>query len=162
MADLPWLLIDVDGVLNPELTGSQARRGGFFRRHGTASDGRRFPLWLSPHHAPMLLAMTDRFRLAWATTWMHDANTEIGPYIGLPALPVVEFDFTNSPSKVPGVLSFVGTEPFVWLDDALTPFDVRMLAERHTDHLVVIVDERLGLVPDDLTAARTWAERRCH
>jgi hypothetical protein len=38
--------------------------------------------------------------LVWATTWMADANDEICPRLGLPALPVVAWsDAVNEPSE---------------------------------------------------------------
>lgn len=42
---------------------------------------------LAPQHGSRLSALPCD--LVWATTWMDDANDEIAPLLGLPALPVV-------------------------------------------------------------------------
>ena len=82
----PLLLIDVDGVLNP----FAAKRcpAGYVEEQIAG-----FPVRLRAADGPALLAYADRFELAWATTWEDQANTEIGPRIGLPPLPVIHFDF---------------------------------------------------------------------
>jgi hypothetical protein len=46
-------------------------------------------VWLNPEHGRALLGLG--YELCWATTWMSDANTWIGPVLGLPELPFVEF-----------------------------------------------------------------------
>lgn len=73
----PYLLIDVDGVLNPVMSNSEARRLGFRTRHAHDSHGWRYRLFLHTDHGRWLNAMTGQFELAWATTWGHTANISI-------------------------------------------------------------------------------------
>lgn len=154
----PWLLIDIDGVLNPTLSNRQARRQGCARRHTLGPDGHPYPFWFTPEHGRMLAGMTDVFELAWATTWQYSANLEYGPLIGLRELPVVTFDpDTDGDSKVPGILRFVGDHPFVWLDDEVTEGQERLLDAAHDRHLLIRVDEHTGLQPEHLAVARAWA-----
>ncbi|WP_405773908.1 hypothetical protein [Streptomyces sp. NBC_01538] len=101
MTDRPLLLLDVDGPLNPFRARLLRHRGYVTRRvHPSNWSARQKPgsrrlrrglrIRLHPGHGARLLALP--YDLAWATTWMHEANEMIGPVIGLPtALPVIEF-----------------------------------------------------------------------
>ena len=149
----PLLLIDVDGVLNPDLTNSQARRAGFVRRHALG-----YALWVSTAHGDWLRGMRDLYELVWATTWMDRANLYISPLVGLPHLPVIEFDFdADGPTKIPGILRYVGDRPFAWLDDEVSTGQERLLDASHDRHLLIRVDSRTGLLPEHIAAAREWA-----
>lgn len=103
MAEQALLLLDVDGVLNPFAVTPTARPLGY-RTYRYTPDGRWYSgrnvrrhqgvrVWLHPAHGARLreLAAAAGLDLAWATTWLHDANRFIGPAIGLPELPVIEF-----------------------------------------------------------------------
>ena len=159
----PWLLIDVDGVLNPDPLMSRsvkevppefAERG--FELHKIKPKGftRFLQVGLSPEHGRMLLAMQDVFQLGWATTWEDEANTKIGPKIGLPKLPVAKVSCWGD--KAQGVQELVGSTPFAWLDD---------MHYRHggsefpnnPNALLVAVNPKVGLTNGDLALARLWA-----
>ena len=170
----PLLLLDVDGPLNP-----YARKGHernklplpykTLRLRPAGWELARKPLrvWVSEAHGPMLLdfAAEHDVELAWATTWMHDANTMIGPEIGLPLLPVV--DFGTHPGavrgwKYPAVLAFAQGRPVAWLDD-----DFRVAAHRRAQDeflasrapaatLLHHVDPRVGVTAADLDAVAAW------
>jgi len=158
----PWLLIDIDGVLNPSLSDREAAELGIRVSHAHDEHGRRWRMLLRPEHGQWLLGMTDVFQLAWCTTWQDLANTRIGPRIGLPKLPVVAFDFSSAadgPSKVPGILRHVGRDPFCWLDDDVWPVDRTHLSGIPNPHTVIEVDPNEGLLPKHLAHARSWAER---
>ncbi|MFZ1382776.1 MAG: HAD domain-containing protein [Scrofimicrobium sp.] len=153
----PWLLIDIDGVLNPDWSNSQAKRHGVRVWHAT-SGGRRYRVLLNPEHGKLLLGMTDVFRLAWCTTWQHDANGTIRERLGLPELPVVEFDFAaDGSTKVPGIGRFTAGSPFCWLDDDVWPVDHNLLATLPSEHLLITVNPDIGLQPEHLAQARRWA-----
>ena len=157
----PWLLIDVDGVLNPNPAMWGDTPEGFVAyRIKPEGYTRAFRVGLNPAHGAMLLAMTDVFRLGWATSWEHEANTKIGPKIGLPALPVAEVG--NQGYKVDGILGLVGDDPFVWLDDYASSREKRDLADRHggENHLVIDVDPTTGMTQADLDLALNWVDKR--
>ena len=84
----PLLLLDVDGPLNPWAAKPTQRPAGYSTHRYTRPGAQRWdkPLrvWLHPGHGPMLLTLADRFELVWCTTWGAEANTWIGPRIGLP------------------------------------------------------------------------------
>ncbi|GAA4221431.1 hypothetical protein FHR32_005082 [Streptosporangium album] len=159
----PLLLIDVDGVLNPF-----RRPGPEWFRTKCSADGRSYNMLLNPAHGPKLLdlAATVGCDLVWATTWEHDANTEISPKIGLPELPVIEVDRDNRwrdrgvdvMFKTPHVADWVKGRPFVWLDDDLTDLDEAYLREHEGvgDFLVIHVDGQFGLTDGDLVEATVW------
>ncbi|MEO6084204.1 MAG: HAD domain-containing protein [Umezawaea sp.] len=177
------LLLDVDGPLNPYAARPHHRPAGYetFRRtaHGRwygGRDARRhrgIRVWLRPDHGPWLLALAERtgLELVWATTWEHEANEHIGPSIGLPPLPVVEFPDRDpvhgwSPDsgwKWRAVLAYAAGRPLAWLDDEHDdPFHGgwREEFDRERDGIPTLlchVDPRHGLGPEHLERVATWA-----
>ena len=101
---LPILFLDVDGPLNPFAAKPTRRPSGYVTHRlmpagwtGTTRGRRPKPLrvWLNPDHGPALTGLP--VELVWATTWEHEANRLIGPRIGLPSLPVVEWPRKGTP-----------------------------------------------------------------
>lgn len=155
----PWLLIDVDGVLNRLSSNRSAIKDGFRVRYVTNERGSRIQLRLRRAHGQELLALTDVYRLAWCTAWNGEANGELRHILGLPELPVVQIDFgRDHQSKVPAIARFVGQDPFCWLDDDLWRLDRKLLAEMGNPHLVIETDPEQGLRSEHLERARAWAE----
>lgn len=153
----PLLLVDVDGPLNPFAAKPTRRPEGY-----TTHRLHQYRVWLNPDHGPMLLGFAERHRmeLAWCTTWEHDANTMIGPRIGLPELPVVEFGFTATRWKFGAVLDFAGDRPVAWLDDDFAEFpefrDEFLAARGDRPTLLHHVSPRIGLTQADLDAVAQW------
>ncbi|MBM7775955.1 hypothetical protein JOD54_006159 [Actinokineospora baliensis] len=152
------VFLDVDGPLNP--FAAEEKPPGFvehrFRLRGWS---RKHPLrmWLNPGHGAALLDAGPA-QLVWATTWNHQANTLVGPAIGLPPLAVVDCADTGASWKYGPVAAFAGRRPLVWLDD---DFDVypaareEFLAGREgvvTE--LIAVDPRRGMGEEHLAVLR--------
>lgn len=121
----PYLLLDIDGTLNPDLRASwdspdgptRARvRAAGWHIHNQLFNGR--PIWYNPWTGEMLrnIAARTGAELAWATRWGPLANQWFSPAIGLP------FDLALAPThpalaKGDTVLPWTQGRPFVWLDD---------------------------------------------
>ncbi len=177
MSDRPLLYIDVDGPLNPYGAKPEKRPVGYethrlmpaawLERHPSTPPARVKPLrvWLNPEHGPQLLALADVFELVWATTWEHEANAMIGPMIGLPELPVVEWDH-NRPRldwehgtfwKTKQLIEHAAGRPFAWVDDDITVRDRRYVdTENPGAALLHYVDPAKGLLDDDFAQLRSW------
>lgn len=190
MASTGLLLLDVDGPLNPYLARPHARPPGYetFRRTpggawltGRAAQRHKgLRVWLNPRHGELLLNLADQtgLELVWATTWLHEVNTRIGPVIGLPELRVIEFPASDlEPDGAGGhrwrddgnwkwsaVTECAAGKPMAWLDDDLhdtwfrrarAAFD---LARAATPTLLCQVDPRTGLTTTHLDQIRDWAE----
>lgn len=187
MADTTGLLLlDVDGPLNPFAAKAHRRPPGYhtFRltNAGTWLSGRDaqrhtgMRVWLNPSHGKELLdlAADTGLELAWCTTWRHEANTRIGPAIGLPPLPVIEFPsadldvggggwlWTGS-WKWSAVARYAAGRPVAWIDDdfadgqfasARAAFESTRVG---TPTLLCHCDPRTGLLPAHLDQVRTWA-----
>lgn len=181
----PLLLIDVDGPLNPWRANKNRRPRGYetHRLNPLTSDGRRWVtvnrrllrVWLNPAHGPALMDLP--FELVWCTTWVHEANEMIGPAIGLPELPVVEFDKQwTLPTRGDGtyfkthdVVAYAAGRPFAWIDDEVSDFDREYVTTHHrapspihphsipAPALLHHVDPRLGLLDSDFEALAAWA-----
>lgn len=162
----PLLLLDVDGPLNPYAAKPYRRPEGY-TTHRLRPSGwtERKPLrvWLHPGHGAMLLDFVERagMELVWCTTWEHDANTMIGPVVGLPELPVIEWGFSAIMWKFNGVLEYAPGRPLAWLDDDFGRYKTeRTWFERErgtTPTLLHHVDPRVGLTSGDLETVAAWA-----
>ncbi|WP_182880436.1 HAD domain-containing protein [Microbispora sp. H10949] len=161
--DAPLVLLDVDGVLNPTRRSSPR-----FRRFMCVLESETCRLLLDPRHGAKLRALERAAgaALVWATTWGDLANEEIGPRIGLPALPVVPL--LGDPPRPAGVnvktwhvAEYVRDRPFVWFDDDLGAADLDYLRDHPgvAEFLIVHVDHRKGLDDGHLDEALRWLSR---
>ncbi|MFE3504139.1 hypothetical protein [Kitasatospora sp. NPDC059160] len=178
MTGSPLLLIDVDGPLNPYAAPDSRCPEGYgthrllpeswVARHAPQPREQVEPLrvWLNPAHGPELLSLP--YELVWATTWMDEANTFIGPRLGLPELPYVRWtdlfgeggeDPDGLHWKTRDLVAWAAGRPFVWLDDELGPQDIEWIAAHHpAEALPLWVDPRAGLRDLHFAALREWAE----
>ncbi|MEU6117735.1 hypothetical protein ABZ840_24700 [Streptomyces sp. NPDC047117] len=164
----PLLLLDVDGPLNPWLAPETRRATGYatHRMRPPGWEPPRDPLLvrLNPAHGPALLALGCE--LVWATTWKDAANTWIGPVLGLPPLPYLDWpdghhaDPSGVHWKTRHLVRSVAGRPFIWVDDEIGRPDRRWVAHHHTGPaLLYRVDAAVGLLPEDFDALAAWAAR---
>ncbi|MGV9561726.1 hypothetical protein [Streptomyces sp. NPDC003480] len=161
--DRPLLFLDVDGPLNPWAAQPERRPEGYTTIRVALHPGRALRVWLHPGHGPALLALG--YDLCWASTWMDAANRWIGPVIGLPELPYVDFGaglFALRPDgvhwKTEAIVAYARGRPFAWVDDEQTPADEAYVAAHHPGPaLLHQVDPRIGLRRDDFAALTEFA-----
>lgn len=148
----PQLLLDVDGVLNP--TGGGVLRG--FER--TMING--YELRWSPQHRLWFEELASLFDLVWATTWEHHANQALSPLLGLPQLPVIEFDRPSDADtkKLPAVQLWVGDRPFAWVDDHLYPDAFEWAVERISPALLIRPASSIGMTEAHVDELRSFAD----
>jgi hypothetical protein len=174
----PLALIDVDGVLNPITRQVPPGYTHYdIKVMSPIGRGRTFPVRLNPDHGRMFGELAEKFELVWATTWEDDANTLIGPKIGMPELPVIHLNdydeyghyllppvkWSNQTwmAKCPAVLKYVADRPFVWFDDTFTQHDFDWASRRNGLPLptkLIAVFEEEGLKEDHIIEAVTWAD----
>lgn len=153
----PLVVIDVDGPLNPWAAKSKpANYRPFDVKVGW---WRKLRIWLDPDHGGQLRQLAEDFgaELAWATTWGHRANTEIGPRLGLPVLKVIEFHDDHG-WKYPAVARYAYERPLVWFDDDFGLHRDRnrelVHKRRHLTTALVHVDPATGITAEHLGEAR--------
>lgn len=166
----PLLLIDVDGPLNPYAANPNRRPAGY-QTHRMRPTGWENPrvkplrVWLNPDHGPALRALP--YDLVWCTTWEHEANTWIGPHLGLPELPAITFDKSwRLPTRGDGTYfktheaaAYVAGRPFAWIDDEISQTDEEYIHDVHGPHAMLRkIDPAIGLTGDDFTELRDWSE----
>lgn len=175
-----YLLIDIDGVLNPYAAKRNQRPAGYHtvyvsstennytvyekkkQKHGGRWE-KNVTVWLNESHGTMLLDLADSgYTLVWATSWENNANLVISPRLHLPELPYVPF-----PDKTLGklhyknmpVADYVGDTPFVWLDDAHTPLDREDMVNRCPQpHMLYSVNPAVGFTQDDVNTLKKWLD----
>lgn len=165
----PLLFLDVDGPLNPYAAQPERRPAGYVTlrvpvesgvlgNRGGLSARRPLRVWLSPRHGPALLDLG--YELCWATTWTAEANRWIGPVLGLPELPFVDFGDGLLRERPDGVhwktgplVEYAAGRPFAWVDDEQSDLDTAYVAAHHTGPwLLHHVNPRIGLREDDFRA----------
>jgi hypothetical protein len=77
----PFLLLDIDGPLNPYRAEVVPLS---YELHEIQEGEKTWKLLLNQQHGVELNALAEVFQLAWATTWEHGANRLIAPRLGLP------------------------------------------------------------------------------
>lgn len=166
----PLLLLDVDGPLNPYAARAHRRPEGYttHRMRPTgwreAESAKPLRVWLHPGHGAELRALADAYELVWATTWKDEANDWIGPPLGLPRLPFIDWPSLHGRAprgtfwKTQYVLEYAGGRPFAWIDDDIGPMDREYVELHHPAHALLLrIDERVGLVRGDFDALAAWA-----
>lgn len=179
-AGRPWLLVDVDGVLNVSPTPEMLLSG--WQPHDVLGplDVRTYRLVVNPEHGEWLMSLSDVYRLAWATTWWRVADERIAPLIGLPplghAVPLPGafsgVDLGCCP-KTPHVRRWVDGASVAWIDDDIDDRDHEALTgqARHKRDMVRVgqpcaaalalpVDPAVGLTWSHIERLRAWAEEQ--
>ncbi|WNZ10742.1 hypothetical protein [Streptomyces sp. 11x1] len=179
----------MDGPLNPYAAKPERRPAGYsthrmkpqgwLDRHPGEPAAYVKPLrvWLNEEHGRRLLELGRLYDLVWATTWGAEANTYIGPVLGLPELPVVEWPVVERPGaardrpapgatswptglfwKTPRLVEHAAGRRFAWVDDELTAVDRDFVTGHHGPAaLLHRIDPRLGLREADFTALAEFA-----
>ncbi|MEV0695437.1 hypothetical protein [Streptomyces sp. NPDC050388] len=171
----PLLFLDVDGPLNPYAAKPEKRPDGYTTLRVPQDSGapeghrelslRRRPLrvWLNPEHGRALLRLG--YELCWATTWMGDANRWIGPVLGLPELPFVDFGDALLQERSDGVhwktpllVDYANGRSFAWVDDEQSDLDQAYMTTHHRGcGLLHHVNPRIGLSEDDFRTLADFA-----
>ncbi|MGW6915207.1 hypothetical protein ACWGB8_15535 [Kitasatospora sp. NPDC054939] len=165
---LPLLFLDVDGPLIPFGATRDQLPNGYPLHRGpssaaSAAAGNPLVARIDPALGPRLAALPCR--PVWATTWLADANACIGPWLGLPDLPVVDWPERPAPEdawsglhwKTRRLVAWAAGRPFAWVDDELTPADRVWVAAHHpAQALLHRVDPVTGLQPEDFAVLDAW------
>lgn len=167
MLGKPLLLIDVDGPLNPYAAKPSKRPEGYLTYRKPFFDPARnkmheLRVWLNPDHGKMLneFAVSNGLELAWCTTWNSEANSWIGPKIGLTEnWPTIMFDPIELADtniwKFNAVEKYAQGRDLIWLDDDFNSYprarDSFKLRRMHSSNTMLHwVSPRLGITKQDL------------
>jgi hypothetical protein len=155
----PFILLDVDGVLNlSSSTPDNASSSGILLlagsrgAHVTVRDDLRSTL--------------DRLALAgdlvWASGWNDGAPAlfaTLVPWVS--GIPHLTFETVGTMvEKLPVVREYVGDRSVAWIDDRIPDEAWSWAEERPAATLLVPVDPRLGLGPDQVELVEEWARQQ--
>lgn len=153
------IYVDVDGVLNfDKKTQYSFTFPAIWDEDGTTL----VEVMMDSRHGKWLMDLAEETdsELWWATSWLHQANKDIGPKIGLPHLPVMEFgprrfSQENYAWKSLGLIDNHENVPFLWFDDDWL-ISVMLRSYPMPKHTVRLVNETTGLTEADIDFAREW------
>lgn len=163
----PALLLDVDGPLNAYTAWNRPSHGRT-AHDATTSRGEVFPVLMRASDGPRLLE--TGCELIWATTWEDDANKAIGPLIGLPELPVINWkdkDPWNTERlywKTKQICEWMNENrpgiPFKWIDDEVTRRDRAYIEENCVSGSgIILVSPKFGLEDGHFEVIQEWKEQ---
>ncbi|MEU6187981.1 HAD domain-containing protein [Nocardia sp. NPDC047038] len=163
MPHRPVLFLDVDGPLIP-FGGATAHESESSPRLVRPVGGNPLVARLDPELGPLLSALGCE--LVWATTWMHEANSSVGPALGLPALAVVDWPEPSGDRvdewfglhwKTRALVDWAAGQSFIWIDDEIGDGDREWVSAHHSGRaLLHRVDPRTGLRRDDFATFVEW------
>lgn len=170
------LVLDVDGPLNPfrAALSSLGASSGFrevafrqtvsYRAGSTWSPYSRLHLSRSVGDTLAAFSRDHDVELVWGSLWEHNCNAVVGPALGLPRLPWI--DFHGHPVrhlwKFPAVAEFAAGRPMAWLDDSFSAKARQRAASgfdrtrRNLPTLLREVDPAVGVLAADLDEVASW------
>ena len=166
------MLLDVDGPLNP-FAAKNTRRPEGFHTHRMRPEGfeigKPLRVWLNPDMGPKLLKLG--YEIVWATAWRHDANIWIGPHVGLPKLPFINFgiheDHRDSKLhwKTQQIASYMEKNypgrDFIWIDDEVKDHDAEYLRKYLPVGIEIFkIDDKTGITDKDMENIRNWKDKK--
>lgn len=162
------ILLDVDGPLNPFTAKSLPEGYTAHVMHPDSwTDPKPLKVRLNPLHGPWMASLGSE--LIWATTWEHEANEWIGPHLGLPELPVIDWidrDYWNREGlywKTKRIVSWMNEfRPgvrYIWLDDECTRKD-RKYIELYSDGLgtSLQISPKTGITHETIEFLSEWSQ----
>jgi Swiss Army Knife RNA repair-like protein len=149
------LLVDIDGVISLFAFADERRRppGSFHWIDG-------MPHFLSATAAEHLLALAERFELAWASGWEERANEHLPHLLGVPRLPHLRFERAvgraNAHWKLDAIEAHAGERPLAWIDDAFNDACHAWAAERAAPTLLVQTSPASGITAREVAVLLDW------
>ena len=158
-ADLPLLLIDIDGVVS--LWGFDPNR----RPAGTFTNVEGIVHFLSEEAGRHLLDLVSDYEPVWCSGWEEKANDHLPGLLGVGPFPHLSFDGspgTSTPGhwKLEAIDAYAPDRPLAWIDDAFNDACHAWAARRAAPTLLVETVPSVGLVAEHADRLRKWSRTR--
>lgn len=163
--DKPFLLIDVDGVLNAFNRNQSDRVYDIFKVG---------PFTVRFRHELLdwLIRLDQHYHLVWCTMWDERANSDLAPRLGIAELPYIpcwdnsdqrmEWKGRRLYSKVACIEAHLKDRAFAWIDDEIYSGELAWAEHRDNEiapTLLLKIDPRMGLLEHHVNKLVGWAER---
>lgn len=152
----PILAVDVDGVIS--LFGFEEPPDKGVARFELI-DGMVHCISLAA--GKRLLTLAEHYELIWATGWEDKANDYLPNILGLPELPVLNFDgaarFGSAHWKLGPLDEYGKGRPLAWIDDSFDDSCYEWAQERDTPTLLMPTESHRGLEEVQVEALTAWA-----
>lgn len=182
----PVLLLDIDGVLNlfPRYT---IEGGAVIDRVTRQTDRHRvrldedqkstYLLNIPADAHALVTQLAEHFDVHWYTMWNSAADAVFAQVANLPTFPYFECDWVDGRkaydriwapewmrkyiwiAKTPLIPGYVGSRPFVWIDDDTGPVDTLWLSDQPAlgEFSIITVEPHIGLTQAVVDEAIEWA-----
>lgn len=150
------ILLDVDGVLNPEVTRDSSAMVNNHR------------LVVPPSRAELVRDLGSLAKIVWATTWdrgsLHQLSADLGVDIA-GKVPLARMDWKRPTPKLPAVERWIARmqatgdlswDMLVWIDDDLGPDAIEWAGEQKTPTNLICTSPLEGLQSRHVQAVRRW------
>ncbi|MFI6512876.1 HAD domain-containing protein [Streptosporangium sp. NPDC050855] len=162
----PYLVMDVDGVINP--TAEEPRGYRRVAYPGSEQDGY---VWVNDDHVRWLAEVLPRVELVWATSWSTEmwALRWLAKELGLPEdLPCIDVGKYGGvtfgrTAKIGPVEKYIGDRPTVWIDDVFGGKDWGWALDRTEEGIPTLLinpPSHLGLGFIDMGRVLAWLDEQ--
>lgn len=160
----PWLLLDIDGVIN---IWNQSQNVRLYERHRVLVGETSYPIKIRRDMKDWLFELTEDFIPVWCTMWNDEANEYMAPLLELPHLAVIPCSYQDAPEsiyhvKVHSIRTHVPKgRAIAWVDDEIGSSDFSWASRRdrlHGPTKLIKTDERVGLLRHHVEKLSGWAK----
>lgn len=179
-APRPVVALDIDGVLNRDISPSRAGAGWVRRKVTVRADGNftpfsllgehdlDIPLVINPRlHGPWITRLREHADVVWASTWDRQANIHLSSLLGIDPLPVGISVSAQKPRRHDGPIDWksralqqaIPGRPVLWIDDGADLADPEVWRNpADTRRTSITTAPSIGMTREHMNGVEAWVD----